>query len=297
MVGDFQRFLHVWLRRHFCAISGKPYRDPTIERLIFTLRIYAEDFEFWSIWKKEIEILVHTYFGSSAKNEDIQPIEYRTIEQWSKTHNLSWNYKDIINATNIMGKLRGQLRPLRFYNYDIHEFTIGPSRFVVPIQWRGEVLDSWRRVVSSTPWAECLVDIWKIGAVSLVAEGRNVAMYRATRLQTHLENKEFHDFLECVEEHTSGWICEEKLYGTSIHLENEENIIETIDVHTESSIYNIASSFNSSDMLRLAIASTFEEGIKTVGVFVPLDGKVFSLQLPPNIREVAHIILEIALNK
>ena len=297
MLGDFQRFLHVWLRRHFCGISGKPYRDPTIERLIFTLRIYAEDYEFWSLWKKEIEILVHTYFGNIGKNIDIPPVEYRDLDQWSKTHNIAWNYKDIICATNIMGKLRGQLRPLRFYDYNINEFIIGPSRFVVPIQWRGEVLDSWRKLVGSTHWSQCLVDIWKIGAVSLVAQGRNVAMYRATRLKEHLANKEFQEFLECVEQYTGIWICEEKLLGTSIHIENEENIVETIDIQTETSSYNIASSFNSADMLRLAIASTFEENIQTVGIFVPLDGKVFSLKLPPNMKELGSIILDMALNK
>ena len=297
-LGDFQRFLHVWLRRHFCNISGNPYRDATIEKLIFTLRIYAEDYEFWCSWKKEIESIVYIYFGNIAKNSDIPPIEYRVIEQWTKTYNIPWNSKDIVCATNIMGKLRGQLRPLRFYDYNIHEFIIGPSRFVVPIQWRGEVLDSWRKLVGPTPWNECLVDIWRIGAVSLVAEGRNVAMYRAANLKTHLGNKEFQEFLKCVEVYTSAWMCEEKLYGTSIHIENEENIVETIDVRTEGSIYNICNTFNSSDLLRLAIASTFEEcEIKTVGVFVPLDGKVFSLKLPSNMNDLATIILDMALNK
>jgi len=297
-LGDFQRFLHVWLRRHFCTISNIPYRDPTTERLIFTLRIYAEDYEFWQTWKKEIETIVHIYFGNIAKNIDISPLDYKTLEDWSKRYNVPWTSKDIVCATNIMGKLRGQLRPLRFYNYNIHEFIIGPSRFVVPIQWRGEVLESWRKLVGPTHWSECLVDIWKIGAVSLVSEGRNVAMYRAENLKTHLSNSEFQEFLTCVEKYTGIWMCEEKLLGTSIHIENEENIVETIDVRTEGSIYNICSSFNSSDLLRLAIASTFEESeIHTVGVFIPLDGKVFSLKLPSNMKMLATTILELAYSK
>ena len=288
-IGDFQRFIHVWLRRHFCNVSGKPYRDPITEKLIFTLRIYTEDYEFWNTWKQEIEMLVHTYY-----NDDV---DYRTIEQWSKTKNLFWTSKDIICATNIMGKIRAQLRPLRFYNYNIHEFIIGPSRYVVPIQWRGEVLESWRKLVGPSGWKECLVDIWTMGALSMVSEGRNIAMYRAARLKQYLDNVEFQEFLKCVEIYTCEWICEEKLLGTSVHLENEQNILEVIDIHTEKSMYNICDSFNSADMLRLAIASTFEEcEVNTIGIFIPLDGKLFSLQLPPNMKVLANTILEMVLD-
>jgi len=186
------------------------------------------------------------------------------------------------------------------YNYDIKEFNIGPSRFVVPIQWRGEVLESWRRIVdASIEWKDSLVDIWRIGALSLVAEGRNVAMYRAPRLREHLKDIEFIKFLDCVEQHTNLYISQENLLATSLYIENEDDIQETIDLQSEKSLINIGGlRFDSAELLRLAIASSFfENRIDTVGVFIPLDGKIFALKLPHNIKEISKHILNIALSK
>jgi hypothetical protein len=183
-----------------------------------------------------------------------------------------------------------------------NEFSIGPSRFVVPIQWRGEVLESWRKVSSSCGWKECLTDIWKIGALSLVAEGRNVAMYRTARLSQHLQEEDFQTFLDCVERYTSIWISKEPIYSASIILENKQSLQEIIDLRSETSLWSIGgenNQFNSLDLLRLAIATSFFENtdFKKVGVFIPLDGKLFSITLPPNMYEISCYILDLALAK
>ena len=310
---DFQRFLNIWLKRHFCSLANIEYRDTNAEKLIFTLRIYTEDFEFFNIWKEEIYTLVYYYFHAIPKNivsnnhkwspdlRDVPNIDYKMIEIWAKENNVYWTPKDIVNVTSIMGKIRGQLRPLRFYEYDIKEFTIGPSRFVVPIQWRGEVLESWRKITDSKiHWSNCLVDIWRIGALSLVAEGRNVAMYRASRIKEFLEDEEFLQFLKCVELYTSIWFSTKNtIVDTSICVENDQGIQEIFDLQTDSAIYNIGGiRFDSAVLLRLAIGSTFlENDIEKIGIFIPLDGKLFTLHLPKNIKEIAHHILNIALSK
>jgi len=299
-VGDFQRFLNVWIKRHLSSLYGIKYRDPTSEKLIFTLRIFSEDFDFFTKWKDEIQFLVYSYFGEQSLGSDIPNIDYRMLEIWSKKNNISWTPKDIVNACSIMGKIRGQLRPLRFHKYNIKEFTIGPSRFVVPIQWRGDILDNWRRIIdSSISWKNCLFDIWRIGALGMVAEGRNVAMYRATQSKNFLDDEELIKFLECVEEYTSMWFSGKNIIGTSVYVENQDNIQEMFDIKTDSSIYNIGKiHFESSDLLRLAIGSSFiDESIESVGIFIPLDGKLFTLKLPSNIKEISNHILKIALSK
>lgn len=297
---DFMRFLHVWLKRHFCSISQIEYRDPTAERMIFTLRIYAEDFDFWNSNKETIKNLVYTCFGGIPKGQDIPNVDYKIIEQYCINNSIVWCPKEIVSATNILGKIRGQLRPLRFFDYNIREFNIGPSRFVVPIQWRGEVLESWRRLVDhSINWRDCLVDVWKIGALSLVAEGRNVAMYRSSRLKQFLEDKEFIEFLECVEKYTSIWLSEQKCISTSLCIENENNIQDIIDIQMDQMLCNFGGTrFDSADLLRLAIASSFfDNDIQKVGIFIPLDGKVFTLKLPKNIKSLSEYILNVALSK
>ena len=299
---DFQRFLNVWLKRHLSYLANINYKDPSSEKLIFTLRIYTEDFEFWTNNKEYIRTLIHTYFGGIPKGIDIPNIDYKMLEEWSKHHEIFWSPKEIVNAVSILGKIRGQLRPLRFYNYDIQEFTIGLSRFVVPIQWRGEIITSWKKVADSTiHWKDCLIDIWKIGALGLVAEGRNVAMYRASSIKHHLEDLDFHSFLESVERSTSIWFSEKKqnLIGTSVCVESEDGITDSFDLQMDTSIYNIGGiRFDSSELLRLAIGSSFlEEAIDSIGIFIPLDGKLFTLKLPENIKEISNYILSIALSK
>lgn len=299
-LNDFQRFFSVWLRRCFCKVSNIPYRDQNSEKLIFTLRIFAEDLEFFNLNSENIEYLVHYYFKCPEKGFDIPNVDYKMVEEFAKYNDIVWNPNNIVCATNILNKIRGQLRPIRFFNYDIKDFTIGPCRFVVPIQWRGEVLESWRAITNSNiHWSDCLVDIWRIGALSLVAEGRNVAMYRAPRLKENLKEHEFIAFLECVERYTSIYISEENLLATSLCIENENNIQETVDLHTENSLLNIGGlRFDSVDLLRLAIASCFfENSIEKVGIFIPLDGKIFSLRLPDHMKDISQHILNLAMSK
>ena len=124
-------------------------------------------------------------------------------------------------------------------------------------------------------------------------------MYRAPRLKEHLKDIDFIKFLECVEQHTNLYISQENLLATSLYIENEDDIQETIDLQSEKSLINIGGlRFDSAELLRLAIASSFfEEHIESVGVFIPLDGKLFSLRLPQNIKEISRHILNIALSK
>jgi hypothetical protein len=105
--------------------------------------------------------------------------------------------------------------------------------------------------------------------------------------------------LECVEQHTNLYISQENLLATSLYIENEDDIQETIDLQSEKSLMNIGGlRFESAELLRLAIASSFfENSIDTVGVFIPLDGKIFALKLPQNIKEISKHILKIALSK
>jgi len=89
------------------------------------------------------------------------------------------------------------------------------------------------------------------------------------------------------------------LLGTSIGIENENGLQEIFDFQIDKMLYNIGGTrFESSDLLRLAIGSTFfEESIDSVGCFIPLDGKIFTLKLPKNMKEIANYILSIALSK
>jgi hypothetical protein len=54
---DFEAFLRLWLKRCLLELGGwqQEYTDPMRERMIFTVRIFQEDAEFWSQWRDEFD--------------------------------------------------------------------------------------------------------------------------------------------------------------------------------------------------------------------------------------------------
>ena len=182
---SFNAFLHLFVRRSlYMTLSTEEFHEPFLERLIFTIRIFAEDGAFWSLWKEELTEMAKEFFADTAM---IPPAGYAEVEQWAKVRGLAWETKDYISATSILAKIRGQLRPLRFDKYNLDEFTICQARVVVPTEYRAAVLRSWRRFVDkSVPWKDCILDIWRLSALYLVAEGRNAALYKVQEMETNL---------------------------------------------------------------------------------------------------------------
>jgi AAA domain/UvrD-like helicase C-terminal domain len=190
---SFNAFLHLFIKR-ILSKDGN-FRDPFLERLIFTVRIFAEDAAFWSLWKEELTEMAHEFFADTAM---IPPAGYAEVHEWALKRGLSWETKDYIAATSILAKIRGQIRPLRFDKYSLDEFTICQARVVVPTEYRAAVLRSWRKFVDiNVPWKDCIIDIWRLSALYLVAEGRNAALYKVQEMVENLET--IGPFLETTE--------------------------------------------------------------------------------------------------
>lgn len=56
------------------------------------------------------------------------------MEKWAAKRGLPWGQPELVAATRLIAKLRGQLRPLRFEKICLDDFTIGPTRVVVPTE-------------------------------------------------------------------------------------------------------------------------------------------------------------------
>jgi hypothetical protein len=298
---DFHRFLRVFAHRLICQQKRIPFRDPEAERLIFTLRVFAEDLEFWQTWKQEIRAIMDEWYATPAARKYPPPIEYSDLEKWSRARGILWTPKDLVAAVEITGKLRGQMRPMRFEQYTMDEFRIGPSRFVVPIQWRAEVLRSWRRIVDlSVPWEECLGDIWRIGALPLVSSGRNVALYRAKQMKDRIEDLDLREYFRTLEGAIAAWISREGDLDTNVVVQTEEGCSESIDLLSETGAWKLSGTEKESthELLSLAIAAALCEGdISCIGILVPLEGKIVRLKLPEDWKDSAQQILAAALAK
>ncbi len=295
---DFQRFLRIWILRHIASTTGVPFRETTVENMLFTLRIFAEDKEFWAQWKQELNECVAEHLGGEEVQKCPPSIEYHMIESWAARKGLAWEPKQIVRATSIVAKIRGQLRCIRFDAYSLDEFRMAPSRYVVPTEWRADVLRSWRRVVNAAvPWKECLVDIWKLGAMGLVTEGRNAALYRATTMSTKLADDDLHAYLECLETRLNEWLSTKAILGINQQIEYKDLYHETVDLHTEGTVWKLGSSaekerLETQDILHLAMVGWFSEAALTsVGVFLPLEGVFYTVKLPPKWDSKAATIL------
>jgi hypothetical protein len=184
---DFEAFVSLWIKRCILELRGwtEPFKDPLRERMIFTIRIFYEDYEFWNTWREEFDLMVRHFFSDTKRP---LPADYGDVLEWAEKRNLGWEQKDIVSATSILAKLRGQMRPLRFEDYELDEFTIGPTRCTVPAEYRVDVLRSWRCFVrKDIGWRQILIDIWRLACLEQVAEGRTAGLFRVGAMPDYLE--------------------------------------------------------------------------------------------------------------
>lgn len=302
-LGDFQRFLRIWVLRQIAFTTNRPFRETVVEQMLFTLRIFSEDKEFWTLWSSELRECIEEFLGGEENAKAPPSVDYATMDTWAKRRGLAWEPKDLIRATSIVAKIRGQLRPIRFDSYNLNEFRIAPVRYVVPTEWRADVLRSWRRVSNpEISWKECLVDMWKLGAMFLVTEGRNAALYRAQGMSGRLAEDSLHEFLECLENRLNEWFAsssEIQVLGLSEQFHYEDVFRECVDIHSDSCIWKIGSTVETQELLYLAMIAWFagKEGIRitSIGIFLPLEGRFYKIVLPQDWFQKAEIVLEKAL--
>ena len=163
---------------------------------------------------------------------------------------------------------------------------MGPSRYVVPTEWRADALRSWRRICDTKrSWRECLVDMWKLGAMALVSEGRNAALYRATLMTGKLADDDLGVYLECLELRLTEWLSGRRVVGVCEQFAYED-LKEGVDLHVEGSFLKIAPAMETQELVALAMTSWFASAASigvnntSVGIFIPLEGRFYTIKLP-----------------
>lgn len=170
---------------------------------LLTIRIYGEDLEFWRQNESEMLRLVH-HFLKYRGEPVLPPVEYADIQAYVATAPLgsvfqSWTQKDIVAATVILSKIRGQLRPLRHDGYDLADFTFGFTRSSVPTEYRPFVLKSWKKILQPmNPSKNIIGDLWNIAALRQVREGRNIPLYQLRNISKNLEVGFVQEFVEAI---------------------------------------------------------------------------------------------------
>lgn len=303
---DFLRFVRTFVKRFVARQSDeKVYRDSIAERLLFTLRIFSEDREFWLKWRDELITFIYTTFRGDEAAKVPPPIEYATLMEWCRTMKLDWTPQDILSATSLIAKIRGQLRPLRFEQYDLHEFTIAPCRFSVPTELRGEILRSWRQMsdlnISST---DILSDIWRISTLQLVAEGRNAPLYRVSTMTPYLDDLELGEYLHVLETSLEKWMKTYQEWQVGLEIQSDYAQPESIDLMASGIFWKIGGEdkerVSSVKLLILALTAGLAQlqgiPVHSIGMIYPLEGRCLTVRLPNGWSSSVQKILDTCLH-
>jgi hypothetical protein len=299
---DFLRFVKTFVKRFIAKWSAeKLYRDPIAERLLFTLRIFSEDRDFWETWRDELQTLIYTKFRGDEAAKVPPPVDYAMMMEWCKSMNLEWSPQQILSATSLVAKIRGQLRPLRFEHYDLNEFTIAPCRFSVPTELRGEILRSWRQVSNMEVLnTTILTEIWRIATLQLVAEGRNAPLYRVHSMSTYLDDPDLLEYLTTLETSLETWMKHAEDWQVGLEIQSEWVQPETIDLVAGGTFWKIAGEekerISSVKLLLLAITAGLaqKQGIfvHSIGMMYPLEGRCITVRLPSGWSQSVDKIFE-----
>lgn len=299
---DFLRFVRSFVKRSISKWSSeKLYRDPVAERLLFTLRIFSEDREFWETWRDELISLIYAKFSGDEAAKVPPPIDYAMMMEWCSGMGLDWTPQQILAATSLVAKIRGQLRPLRFETYDLNEFTIAPCRFSVPTELRGEILRSWRQVTNLQRRSlDILPELWKISTLQQVAEGRNAPLYRVNTMSQHLEDGELQEYLQTLEASLETWMLSADDWQVGVEVQSEWAQPETVDMVGGGVFWRLGGEekerISSLKLLLLAITAGFaqKQGIRvhSIGMMYPLEGRCIIVRLPSGWSNSIDLIVQ-----
>jgi len=268
--------------------------NPVIRSTLLTLRIYREDWEFWEQYETELEHLVRRFLSHTAQ---MPAVEFSKINKYvaSKMPHLTWSDQDTCKAAVILGKIRGQLRPMRHAGFDLDEFTFGVVRHSVPTELRPDLMASWHAVLNPTRKShEIQGDLWRIAALQSVDEGRNIPLYQHAVIAPLLEQEEHQAIVRAMETALPIWSAtlEGPTFENMLEVEGMRAI--SFDIMTERCAYNVFFDpsyvpSNEDKILLLlkqyAYEETFDRALDSVGFLNVATGMLLEFEVTPLIRE------------
>lgn len=267
---------------------------PEVSEALLTLRIYREDIEFWETYEAEMEHLVHKFLKHTQK---MPAVEYHELEAYIKTklRHLTWGSQELCQASVIIGKIRGQLRPLRHHGFDLNEFSFGVVRNSVPTELRPEVLQSWHQLQNkSLPTHSILGDIWRIASIKSIIEGRNIPLYQLKSVMPQLFQEEQQNITKAIERAVPLWIVgqENPLFNFIFEAEGIRPI--QFDIMTEKCAYYVffdpvyVPTMEDKILLLLkqyAYEEIYDRSLEAIGFLNVATGTVIQYEITSTIRE------------
>ena len=153
--------------------------DRDAQRVIWTIKIAADDAVLFELHRPLFEELANHFFGATPRGTAPPQIYYTEVLAAIRaaapgTH---FDQETQIRIIQIIHKMRTMLYNLRFANIALSELTFSPIRHSPPQESRCGLIEAWRLYTngthSLTPTTEEIAAIYQIGLCRALGEGRS----------------------------------------------------------------------------------------------------------------------------
>jgi len=229
---EFFDFLRAFWHR--CVAEKRPESggqwDRDAQRVIWTIKIAAEDAVFFEANRDLFERLADRFFGSTVRGSPPPQIYYTEVLAAIGPTNL--DQKELIRVIQIIHKMRTVLYNLRFANIALSDLRFAAIRHSPPQESRIGLIEAWRRYTDGRPLAdvidrEDLGAIYQVGLCRAIGEGRSGVL---TNLPGEREWSRVRPFLKDLRGKITGFLAAKKPVLCRVQVSVAEGITAEADM-------------------------------------------------------------------
>lgn len=179
LAAEFFNFLRAYWHREIAAArpeSGGQW-DRDAQRIIWTIKIAAEDAALFETYRPLFELLMDRFFGAMEPGSAPPQIYYTDILAaiHAEAPGTAITQADMIRIIQIIHKMRTMLYNLRFASVRLSDLQFAPIRHSPPQESRCDLIRAWRIYTHAAEGSEndMLDAVYKIGLCQTLATGRS----------------------------------------------------------------------------------------------------------------------------
>jgi AAA domain/UvrD-like helicase C-terminal domain len=178
---EFSDFLRAFWHREISVRrpdSGGCW-DRIAQRVIWTIKIAAEDAAIFTQYSVLIENLARRFFGDTPRGAAPPQINWTDIVAAMGPSYASIQQADLIRIIQIIHKMRTMLYNLRFVSVALSDLTFAPVRHAPPQESRCPLIEAWRVYTNGydmarpEPTTDELLAVYQIGLCRSLSDGRS----------------------------------------------------------------------------------------------------------------------------
>jgi hypothetical protein len=257
--------------------------DHIISDVVWTIKISAEDAEFFESHRPVIEKLVRYLFPLAGEPLHTPPqVNYQDIMEALPVvcPNISWDHKSLIHIVQLIHKIRTTLYNLRYVNYRMDLLRFSTIPYSPPQEQRCDLIRAWYNSNNlKTPSINICPELFLLGGTHIVRQGRNAYFYR---LPTKDNWQQVKGFLEAIEKEIVSQLTNSATDILARVQYEDEELFATADLIIDKTLIMFNPGSSANDMRRLEILlELFETAhlirkkgqlIESVVLFQPLSG-------------------------